>query len=458
MNKISLNLTLDKAYLTSSYLVELKSAFLGLCTDIDRYFKVLFDINLNEKIKENKFEEIKIIFPRFKSLNLEQFNRFTTLFINIRVINAHLYLSKPIFLDDDLKEFIKSNIETPYEIEYKNKLTVYGSVIVLSLLSQKYMIWPFVTSLFRKKIFYEVDKDDKTTTFEVNQQKILNDICGIGKPLTQYAKRINDSDCNYINETLKRHLTLIFFDLEKCLGDDVISSNDTDSLGYMLKKNSSFDEYTISKINNLRNCWFHGYFIGDIAESNGFEINFTLKFVLETLKELKKCAIKDKNKFQIIIDDIDNFGKSFIYFYVLRMIEISYKILDKRLLNENKLESRFDNMNKAFKRFNQCDTKLFELFIDLLKQDEIKWFVSRQKFLDKHERMFNSKNLKIIKLHSNNGFKIGEFKTKRKNIVLANVKIEKEFKNLINDIDVEDMLGTVEKDWSRFITIMKVDL
>ena len=68
MRKRSLNQTLDRAYsYADSNLVELKSAMIGLCIDIERYFKVAFDANLNEKIDDDTFRRILIVFPRFRS-------------------------------------------------------------------------------------------------------------------------------------------------------------------------------------------------------------------------------------------------------------------------------------------------------------------------------------------------------------------------------------------------------
>ena len=159
MRKISLEETIDKAFSSvDANLIKIKSAMLGLCTDIERYFKVVFGINLNEKIDDSLFKSIFNIFPRFSSLTNEQFNRFTLLFVNIRAVSAHLFSSKPIFVDNDLKEFINNNCEPEYIIEKDRKITVYGAVLVLIMISQKYMIWAFCTSFFRYNFIKEIKK------------------------------------------------------------------------------------------------------------------------------------------------------------------------------------------------------------------------------------------------------------------------------------------------------------
>ena len=341
MRKISLNQTLDRAYSYSDNLVELKSAMMGLCTDIERYFTVAFDVNLNEEIDDESFRRILHVFPRFGALTIEQFNRFIILFVYIRGVNAHLYLSKPIYLSADLKEFITNNTHPQYLIEDENKLTVYGSVLVLSMMAQKYMIWPFCTSFLRNDFFIEIGKCDAMSDFQVSQQKFFNNICGRGKPLTQNAEPISGVDSSYINDVLKRCLTSVFFDLEKVLVNYKGYPNKTASLSSMLERNRLFSEGLISRIVRLRNCcWFHGSFIGDEVEYNNEKFEFNLEFVVKTLKEIAEEGQRHLITFSLVINDISYFAQNFFNYYVLRIVEVSYKILDNRLLTEDKVESR----------------------------------------------------------------------------------------------------------------------
>lgn len=459
MRKISLNQTLDKAFsFSDSNLVELKSAMLGLCSDIERYFKIAFDINLNEEVDDESFRRILYVFPRFGSLDIEQFNRFIIIFVNIRAVVAHLYLSKPIYLDEDIEEFIVGNIKPEYQIEVDKKITVYGAVLVLTMMAQKYMIWPFCTSFMRSEFFGEIGASEEMSKFQIAQQKILNTICGNGKPLTQNAEPIKGIESTFINEVLKRCLTLVFFDLEKVLVDYRDCRSKSPSLSSMLKNHPLFDEETISRIIQLRNCWFHGSFIGDVVECEGTKFEFTLEFAVETLKQIAEVAKKDTLQFSLIINDINYFGQNFFNYYVLRLVEVSYKILDKRLLTEEKFEERLNNMDSAFLRFSKVEPSVFEMFSSLINHENLRWKVGAAKFLDKYPRKFDCGNLTISKIHCDKGFEIGNFKTNRKDIVLADVGLDEENLNLINGLTLNNMQMTVEKKCSKFITVVNVTI
>lgn len=459
MRKVTLNQTINKAYsIPDSNSVELKSAMIGLCADIERYFKVAFNVNLNEEIEEEAFRRILYFFPRFGALTIEQFNRFILLFINIRGINAHLYLSKPVYLDDDLKQFIIDSVEPAYAIEDDKKLTMYGASLVLIMLSQKYMVWPYCTSFLRYEFFMEIGKSDMMSKFQIEQQKIFNSICGIGKPLTQNAEPIHGVESSYANDVLKKCLTLVFFDLEMVLSNSKNCGGETVSLSVMLKRSGLFEKKLISKLVKLRNCWFHGSFIGDTVECDGEQFEFTLEFAIETLKELRTMALTNIAKFGLVINDISYFGHNFFNYYALRLVEVSYKILDNRLLTEDKLESRLVNMDNAFKRFESVDSKMFDMFGSLLSHNKIRWSVGASKFLDKFPRKFDCENLKIVKIHSNNGFIIGGYRTDRKDIVLANVEVKKEYKNLVNGMDLRDFECVTEKECSKYISIVKAEI
>ena len=361
---------------------------------------------------------------------------------------------KTAFLDDDLKEFILRNVQTPYLVEVNNKLTVYGTVLILIFLAQKYMIWTFCTSFFRNKSFIEIGYGSDMSDFQINQQKIFNEICGIGLPITQNLERISNSDEMYINEVLKRSLTLIFFDLEKSLKNkQFCTSEKIDSLPIMLKKNSFFDDKIISKIRRLRNCWFHGYFINDMVESEDGEFKFTLEFVISALEDLRDYLLESAIQFSKVIADINDFAISFYNYYVLRLIEVSFKILDNRLLTEDKLEKKLKNIEKAFNRFEKVDSKMFEMFSNLLNSNEILWSVSQSKFLDKVTRKFKCRKLKIIKLHSDSGFDIGNFHTEKTDIILANVEIYYTFKNLINGLDLNKIKSAAIRECSTLISV-----
>lgn len=457
MRKIVLNQTLDSAYkMIDSNLVELKSAIIGLCSDIDRYFKVAFDVNLNKEIDEESFRRILYVYPQFSRLNIEQFNRFVLLFINIRAIHAHLYLSKPIFVDDDLKEFMCSLFKPQYFLVDDRKLTVYGCVVVLGIFAQKYMIWPFVSSFFRHEFFSEIGKSKEMSNFQTNQQRILNKICGIGKPLTQNAEKVSGVDTQYVNDALKKTFTLIFFDLEKVLTPIESCRNKTPSIAGMLRRDQNFDEAVINDVAKLRNCWFHGYFINDFVETNDGGFIFTFDFACKVLEEVSEIGKRDLARYGLVVNDISYFAINFYNFYVLRLVEVSYKILDKALLTEDKLESRLDNMDMAFKRFINVEASYFEKLSKLYHQEQMRWSVGASKFLDFLPRKFDTSNLRILKLHCDNGFTIGDYKTYRKDIVLAVVKFENHEFNRVNDCDLQSTTGNESRRISKYITLEEI--
>lgn len=460
MEKISLASTLESAYESGKdYLKEVKSAMLGLCSDIERYFRIACYTSLNSEIDMESYKSMVNLLPRFKALTREQLNRFILLFINIRSVNAHLYLAKPVFLDEDLKQFIEENCNPTYPIEIEKRLTLYGSVLVLALLAKKFMIWPFCITFFKDKFFEEITGSGRVkVAFQMEQLEKLQSFCGKGGQLNQKARPIHNIDFIYINNLIKRRLTVIFFDLEKIFSKDNSCGYKTLSLITLLKKNSLFNDELISKIKLLRNCWTHGYFIGDILKNDGEDFEFTLEFIIETLKELVDVAKENPKDFALIIQDTAAFAQSMYDHYFLRMIEVSYKVLDVRLLIENKLEDRLNVLKRTLEKVLMANTNIFALLVPLFGDNGMNWFLTASKFSDICMRSFTCKNLKIVKIHSESGFVIGKFKTEMKDIVVAIPFLEKEYRNLINGIDIWNINGTTNQEISKYITLMDIEL
>lgn len=460
MRKKSLQLTLDKYYTKiSEASIATKAATIALCADIERYFRIAFNIYLDKEIEEQDFRKITTIFPKLSGLNIKQFNELILIFINIRRVNAHLFLSKAIYLNQDIKKFIKENCNILYPIENNNKITLYGSIVILSLLSQKYMIYPFCTSFFKLQYFLEVgDSGKEMANFQMLMQNNLNNNCGISKQLPIEASQFSKVDLLYINDTLKRTLTLIFFDLEMVFARYTHSVSRTVSLYTMLKTSGIFSQELIDKIIKIRNCWLHGCYISEKIKFNEEILEFSLEFVIEVLIELLEIIKKYPNDFTKVINQIASLGKSFLDFYVLRIIELSFKIIDKRLLIQEKLDDRLDMLSKAFDRFVVIGPDLFELISKLISKDNIKWRLNGNKFTDKRKREFICSNLKIAKIYCPNGFIIGDYKTDRQNIVLALVQLRDENKNLINGYDINNINYFGEKEYSNFISIINIEM
>ncbi len=463
MGKQLLTNTLEKIFksCTEENLIVIKSALLSLCADIERYFKSYFNISLNKKVSNSDLENIFEIFPKFSQLSDEQFNRFILVFINIRNMCAHLYIAKPIFLDADLKKFILNYGNNLYPLEMNGRITIYGTAVFLSFLSQKYMIWPFCTSLFKITIFNEIgNTGSEMSSFQINMQKLLNQNCGIGKTLLdeQNLYQISKADLQYLNDTLKRSLTSIFFDLERCFSIRKSRYPKDNSFIYKLRASGNFDENIITLIAKLRNCWFHGAFIGDAFEYDNEDFKFTLEFVLETLKNILDALAKSHIGCHLVIKDINSLGQALFNFYILRILECSYKILDKKLLEPDKFEERLDNSYRAFIKMESIDQNLFTLFSNLITSNKLKFFLNGTKFLDNKSRVITATNLKIAEIHSSSGFKIGDCISQRTDITLAIISIKDEDRNMVNGYSLENIKYKVKDDLCRFVSIVEINL
>ena len=462
MSNIFLKSTLNEAFkFVNSTTVKIKSALVSLSADIFRFFKIYFGVQLNDKISEKDFRKILKVYPKFSSLSVEQFNRFCRLYCSVRNLCAHLYLSYSVSLDSDLKEFIEQNCEVLYPIEINNELTIYGAVIILSLLSKKIMIWPFCTAFFRSENFTDISATgEELSLFQINMQKLLNNNCGFSGSLPTPKGIIvtNSTEYAYINDTLKRYLTNIFFDLEKSLSIGASRNMKKGSLANMLSSCHYFNEPLISKIIGLRNCWLHGTFIGDVIERDGENFKFTFEYVIGVLKELQSAVSLDCTRFKRIIRDVESLGEGFLDFYVLRLVEVSYKVLDSRVFLLDKIEERLNNSSRAFKRLLNIDSKLLKLFSSLITKDVHQWNVHSAKFLDKIERAPTLSNLKIAKIHCAHGFKIGDYSTNQTDIVLAIVPIDKDCKILINEHDLESVGYLNKTDLCKFVSIVDIEM
>lgn len=463
MGKQLLTNTLEKIFesSTENNLIVIKSALLSLCADIERYFKRYFNISLNKKISIFELENIYEIFPKFSQLSVEQFNRFILVFINIRNTCSHLYKAKPIYLDTDLKNFMLNYGNNLYPLEMNGRITMYGTVVFLSFLSQKYMVWPFCTSFFKNTIFKEIgNKGSEMSSFQMNMQKLLNRNCGIGKTLVdeQNIYQISKRDLQYLNDTLKRSLTSIFFDLERCLSVRKSRCPKDNSLVYKLRTSGNFNENIITQIKKLRNCWFHGDFIGDAFENDNEDFNFTFEFVLNTLKNILDALTKSYVDCNLVVKDINLLGQALFNFYILRILECSYKILNKKLLDADKFEERLDNSYRAFIKMTSINKNLFTLFSNLITSNKLKFVLNGSKFSDNKKRAFSTTNLKIAEIHSSTGFKIGDCVSQRTDIILAIVSIKDEDRNMVNGYSLENIKYSFKDNLCRFVSIIEINL
>ncbi len=459
--KISLSDTLDEAFRgLGNELTGFKSSLLGLCVDIDRYLSITCQIDTSGDVGLEEFSKALEIFPRFKSLTLEQFNRYLILFRKIRDESAHYHLAMPIPFDEDLEEFVWENAMDPiWKTSFHGNITVYGAVLVLALLSQKYMIWPFCTTFYGNRYFIEITKHGRGD-FRIQEQKFLEFLCGKGKPIVQAMGRTLEKDEIYINDTLKRTLTSVFFGLEIItMSEDDRLRSSIPSFRRLLEGSKLFDGDLTERIVWLRNQWFHGTFIGDEVVYDNKTIRFTLELVLGILNDLLKAIRQEDRKPEWLIEDLNAASQAFFDFYALRIVEVSHKILDSRLLREEKLEDRLKSARAAYERMKNASQDLYEAFASLRYDGFLLWNVKPAKFQDDIKpRKTMTANLKIFKIHCDSGFRIGDFKTNRQDIVLASVSVETGFENKVNGIELPSLKGKEVGHLSKFITIFEAEL
>ena len=295
---------------------------------------------------------------------------------------------------------------------------------------------------------------DITLTHIMNFQYKMQDM-----ELEVYAGKLN-KNVDLIEELNKLYWidkNATFFDLEKYFSVRKNQYFNDNSLVDKLKDSGNFDERIIAQIAKLRNCWFHGAFIGDVLEYGGEDFNFTFEFVLITLKNILDTLTKSNINCSHAIKDINLFGQAFFNFYVLRIIECSYKILDKKLLVPDKLEERLNNLYRAFIKMTSIDKNLFSLFSNLITSNKLKFFLNGSKFSDNKARVFSTTNLKIAKIHSSTGFKIGDCISQRTDIILAIIDSKDEDINMVNGYSLENIKHQVKDDICRFVSIIEIN-
>ena len=227
----------------------------------------------------------------------------------------------------------------------------------------------------------------------------------------------------------------------------------------LLEDAELFDEELTSQITWLRNQWFHGTFVGDQVVYGNETRPFTLELVLKILNDLLKDVKSGESNPEQLVIDLNNASQAFFDFNALRIVEVSYKILDSRLLTKEKLESRLDNAAFAFNRMMRTSAELYEAFAGLRSDAFLSWKLTPAKFQGGTKpRKTVTPNLKVFKIHCDSGFKIGELKTSKQDIILADVDLEEGFANKVNGMDMPSLQGKEVGHLSKFITILEAEL
>ena len=194
----------------------------------------------------------------------------------------------------------------------------------------------------------------------------------------------------------------------------------------------------INRIVLIRNSWLHGVSLYDKIVYNNQEISFDYKFIFESLTIVKNWMMRSTRDFKESINTLTKFGNACCCFYALRLVEITYKLLDKRLLTKEKLDTRIIGANNAYYYIEESPKDFLKLAEELIETGEIDFKVKASKFADCKPRTTKVEKLNIVRLHSDSGFKIGDFQTPQTDLALALISLDENFQNKVNGIYVKD--------------------
>ena len=429
----------------------IKTSLIGLCSDVDRYFRVNFGVDMYEEVNEKDFYKIKGVFPNFRSLNLEQFNRLLFTFISIRDLSAHLFLNKPIYLDDDLKEYIKGLVDSPYSLTNGKEATLFGIICVVLLFSQNHQLWYLNTGIMRHTIFSEVQKSS-IAQFQQDFQKKYSVLVGIGKPCRpEEYLFITKTDITFFIEEVKKTLTRLIFDFEGFSGKKQKMSSRVSNIKIMLNKYDCLKDKQdlIERICILRNCWLHGYRLFDHIKVGDKDFDFDFDYLFEILIDIKNAFAGTPRSYEIL-NDISRCGSSMIDFYTLRNIEISYKILDSKLFEQEKISERITKSVTAYQRAMSAEVWFYNGAKSLMHGNSKTWYLAANKFKDKKERMLKGDRIEVYEFTSDNGFDIGSIHIDNNEMVLTNIDCPIEDQLTINGKRLEDYKEKVADTYGIF--------
>jgi len=457
MSKLSITSTIKQAYEIINFsTLTIKTILLGSCSEIERYLHIKLNIDVHKPIEHGKLETFFELYPFLKGMTLDQVNRLLILFVNVRNNNAHLHVNRDVFIDKDLIEFLARIANAQFIISSDNRLTIYGCFYLLTFLGQKYQLWHLCSSLLRSNLFLEID--NKTMVkFQTDTQHYFQNFCGVGKPIYGLSsEKLGKTYTQFINELNKKYLTDVFFDLELIMYDTKQSKYEVISFVKIIYDSGVFagNPGLAEEVLQLRNLWFHGTWITDIVKIGEKEIAFDLEFIFDILYKIK-TFLHNKTKFVKVIKDIHDYAKAIFDFFAIRIVEISYKILDSRLLTAEKIESWAIDSANAFNRLMSVDITILEKAELLLASKENIWIVSASKLSDLRPRKTITECLKIYQLKSESGFKIGTFYTNVTEIAIAVIDIDEDFENKINDKHLKDYFVYEEINLSQRIKICK---
>ena len=433
--------------------IELKSGVIGLCADIERFFQCNLGVSLIEKTPIAIHDKFIKIFPNFANITSLQLEQLQDVFCKIRTVNCSLYLSRSINIPNELQEYFNTFPTPQYDITINGELTVYGMIYVLAFLSQKYQISAFIVTYCQTKYFFNFSKRETSETQNALLRSLCK-LCGKGKSNFTFKEPFDKTDVQTFNDSYKSYVTKIFLGIEKCILKWSLSSKKNISFNYLLSCNEPFSKNHLlaSALIKLRNYWFRGITLFDEITENDKTVVFSLEYFISTIIKLKRF-LSNYEDYAYVLQLITQLGEKLVHFFLIRMVEESYKILDKRLLTEDKVQSKIETLNKLVLRFKSVHPTYFEKIIQLIDKEEISYFVNASRFPDLYPREMQSNHLKIIHIKSDAPIQIGEFTSNYKELSFVLVDVDDEYINAINGVSPFKMHLETEEYYSSKIGV-----
>ena len=437
-----------------------KTAFIGKCAEIDRFFRMTLDIDIRTELNEDQLSLVLHYYPSLSSLNLSQFNHLMQIFLLIRNDNAHLYANDPIYVNDAMALSLSSVVRPFFPITKGDELTLYGAFHVVALLSNMISVWPFVVNFFTSKILrLHVGSGKELNDFQIKVEKTFQEKCRRGKPTYSYPEGIGKNAINYMNLTLQTTLSKVFFGFEKdtlnlhyAKSDYVSFREVTDKASYLF--DSVNDE---EKLIELRNAWYHGFCLYDIYEQYGVRKTFTLDMMFSTLLLLQRACLKNRNRYWDVLKAMDDFAIAIMHFYCLRIVEVTYKIIDSRLTKKEKFESRIFNSWVAYKNMRDTIPGSLENAVSLYRSHDVKWTVKGSRFDDRKLRQTTCQILRVFLFNGGQDIQIGDLRTNGKNLCLADVDLPQEYQLKVNGFYLRELNGRPIENIGDRIVVYEVD-
>lgn len=404
-------------YVTDA-MIRSKSALIGLCSEIDRFLMITMDIDMSKDITDEQYNLLFDFFPNLSNIPYNLLDSYFILIRDIRNISAHIFLANKLQVDFELLELLYKIAKPLYKVESEGNLTFYGCAYILSFIAQKYQTWPFITLYFNKSFIECQGNELAKRQVEINHH--FQTFCGANSPVYPENSSIPKVELIYLNDLVKRTLTKIFFKLERLFSIGKKTREDDDrSFKHILEYGKSdFSNILIKRLNALRNFWFHGTMIYDKIVDEYIN-EFNLQTISEVLLELIEESKADIVRYNYIIKAIRKMGSELYDFCGLRLVEVSYKLLDYSLYDVEKIEERITNSIRAFNRLLQTNEYGFLEIAYNLNPEPHKYYLAAAKFTDKIPRPIKTSSLKIYKIHSERGIKINDFHSEQKDVYIC---------------------------------------